>query len=319
MLYITLGDPFSVNIESLLSLLKDIDHAVLIGSYWHFENQCHRLGSGKALNVTLCDKGEIANRISFWDIGGEKVPAEDLPSFARGQIAVESLYVLKSIMLSKSDAIMTCPIDKAACHEYGFDYPGHTEYFEALAGEKGIMLLAGDKLKVGLVTNHLPLSEVSLQVDAPMLRKKIFVLDKTLRDIYGVEKPRIAVCALNPHAGDNGAFGSEDDEVIRPTVESMTSEVDVSGPWASDTLFWKALNGQYDAVLAMYHDQGLGPLKTIHFDDAVNITGGLPFLRVSPDHGPAKDLFLKKKASPRSLKEALSIAQKYLGNNERSS
>jgi 4-hydroxy-L-threonine phosphate dehydrogenase PdxA len=146
-----------------------------------------------------------------------------------------------------------------------------------------------------------------------LLTQKIDLLEQTLRTFYGISKPRIAICGLNPHCGENGLWGREDIDVIEPAVRAAKAKgIEATGPVPADTAFYYAYEGQYDAVLAMYHDQGLGPLKLAHFDTAINITGGTPWLRVSPDHGPARDKFLKNTASAGSMKMCVEFALKYL-------
>ena len=177
------------------------------------------------------------------------------------------------------------------------------------------MLLAGPKLRVGLATNHLPLKDVPKAMTQPLILRKLAIFAEGLRNIYGITHPKIAVCGLNPHCGDRGLFGSEEIEIIRPAIEAFQNNfawTTVSGPLPADTVFHSAAQGLFDGVLAMYHDQGLGPLKTIHFDTAVNVSVGLRNLRVSPDHGPAASLYGKGTASMKSFTAAFDLCEKWL-------
>lgn len=316
MIYITLGDPYSINIEHIYKQLtkRNLDSAVtIVGSYWHWQHQLEMLNFSQLKFCVVKDILNLQkNALTFVDIGNTDLskPANELSKVELGKISVESLNMLKKVEFCKNDVVITAPIDKYACTSYGFKYPGQTEFFQDLWGGEGVMILAGDRLKVGLITNHLAISEVTKFISTELIENKITLFHQSLKNIYGFENPRIAVCGLNPHCGDHGMFGSEDDLLVLPVVESLKNKITVSGPLPADTIFWKMLQGEFDGVLAMYHDQGLGPLKTIHFDDAVNITGGLEFLRISPDHGPARDLYLTENSSPSSFSKAFDIAIK---------
>jgi 4-hydroxythreonine-4-phosphate dehydrogenase len=165
----------------------------------------------------------------------------------------------------------------------------------------------------------LPLKEVVPRLSTELIETKICLFAKSLKEDFNIKSPRIAVCGVNPHAGDNGLFGDEDRRLILPVVKKLQAkwqgQVTLQGPMPADTVFHFAFQGQYDGVLAMYHDQGLGPLKIVHFDTAVNLSGGLPHLRVSPDHGPAADLYLSQKASPKSWQSCYAVACQYLNGD----
>jgi 4-hydroxythreonine-4-phosphate dehydrogenase len=213
-------------------------------------------------------------------------------------------------------AVVTGPIDKYAARAADFAYPGQTEFFADLWQSQAIMILAGPKLRVGLVTNHLALRDVAGAISSDLICSKAILLTQSLRSTFGITCPRVAVTGLNPHAGDGGLFGDEEHRLIAPALKRaqllLGSEATLTGPLPADTAFYRGYRGDFDAVLAMYHDQGLGPLKTVHFDDAVNISGGLRHFRASPDHGPAADLFLRRTASPASLAAAIKLAGDYL-------
>ncbi len=328
MLIISLGDPWSINVElavkCLASLLPSYQtKIILLGSFWHWQDQSQNMEP--KLTVHKISKFQEAKQgvINFIDCGGEAKHAALLSSAERGKIAVQALYALQDklkIHDTEKLAIITCPIDKKSCHEAGFLFPGHTEYFTELSRCQTLMLLAGPRLRVGLATNHLALSDVAQSITAEVLQQKLSLLYQALQRFFNITSPKIAVCGLNPHCSDGGLFGDEESRIIQPAIIAFNKNYKltanaVSGPLPADTVFYRAASGHFDAVLALYHDQGLGPLKTLHFDEAINISCGLPYLRLSPDHGPASDLFLQNKASTRSMEEALRFASKYLGES----
>jgi 4-hydroxythreonine-4-phosphate dehydrogenase len=209
------------------------------------------------------------------------------------------------------DALVTAPLNKYWLDRAGHHYDGHTGYLSELAGREATMMLAGRRLRVVLVTTHVALSEVPGRLTAALVRDRARTAAEFLREHLGVARPRLAVAALNPHAGEGGLFGDEERRVIRPAVRSLArSGIDVSGPLAADTLFAAAAAGDYDAVVCMYHDQALIPLKLLEFGKSVNISMGLPFIRTSPDHGTAYDLAGTGNASADSMTEAILAAAK---------
>lgn len=317
MLVITMGDVLGVNVElaarSLDAWIDDVaaPRVTLIGSAWHWREQLARMD----LNDPLTAAG---SHMQIIDVAADlpQIPAEQLSEEQRGVIAVRSLERLRDLAIPPGEdlAVVTAPIDKHACHLAGYRFPGQTEFFEDLWEAAAVMTLAGPRLRVGLVTNHLRLAEVPAALSPLLLETKLRLFVQTLRDAFGIEKPRIVVTGLNPHASDRGLFGDEEARLIAPAVRAAARHLDahIVGPEPADTAFYRCYHGEYDGVLAMYHDQGLGPLKTVHFDEAVNLSGGLPHLRVSPDHGPARDLYLTGRASPKSFALALSLARRYL-------
>ena len=212
------------------------------------------------------------------------------------------------------DAVVTAPIHKAGMYDAGFKFPGQTEFFAERCGVKNFgMLLTGGKLTVALVTIHVPLREVSGALKTEEIVRVGLLLADFLRR-RGIEQPRIAVAGLNPHAGESGAIGREETEIIVPAVQQLQSEIGnlksamIRGPFSPDTIFYHAVNGDWDAVLCMYHDQGLIPLKLHAFHDGVNVTLGLPFPRTSPDHGTAFEIAGKNLARPDSMIAAINLA-----------
>ncbi len=206
-------------------------------------------------------------------------------------------------------AMVTCPITKKALNLAGYDFPGHTEMLAALSGaDEYLMMLAGDRLRVALVTIHEPISRVPELVSRQAVADCVRMTERGLREDFGMEEPRIAVAALNPHGGEQGMFGREEEKVIAPVIRSWNGPGRVSGPWPPDTVFHRAAAGEFDAVVAMYHDQGLIPFKLLHFGDGVNVTLGLPIVRTSVDHGTAYDIAGQGRAECTSLDAAFEMA-----------
>ena len=215
-----------------------------------------------------------------------------------------------------ASAVVTAPIAKNVLYAAGFRHPGHTEYLAALAGEftgtpppDPVMLLAGGGLRVVPLTIHVPLADVPRLVDGALIERTTHILHAALVRDFAIAKPRIVVAGLNPHAGEGGTIGREDEDVVAPAVARLRARgLDVAGPRSADTLFHPAARAGYDAVVAMYHDQALIPVKTLAFDEGVNVTLGLPFVRTSPDHGTAFDIAGAGRAKPASLLAAIALA-----------
>lgn len=221
----------------------------------------------------------------------------------------------RAVQDGKAKAVVTCPIQKSNLYEAGFKHPGHTEFLGALAEEMSgkpaspVMMLAGPELRTIPVTLHISVADVPAALTAERLKKVARITYHDLKSRFDIEHPRIVVAGLNPHAGEKGAMGREDVDIIAPAIEELAAEgITISGPYPGDTLFHKKARENYDAALAMYHDQALIPVKTIAFDETVNVTLGLPFIRTSPDHGTALDIAGKGIANPSSLIAALKLA-----------
>jgi len=207
------------------------------------------------------------------------------------------------------EAIVTAPVSKEAIHGVGIPFRGHTEYLAEISGTKEfVMMLAGERLKVTLVTTHITLAAVAKLLREEKILSVIEMTDRGLRDYFNLSRPRIAVAALNPHAGEGGLFGGEEVIISRAVQLAHVRGFSVSGPWPADSLFHRVQQGEFDAVVCMYHDQGLIPLKLLHFHTAVNVTLGLPFIRTSVDHGVAYDIAGQGIANASSMVEAIRLA-----------
>ncbi len=214
------------------------------------------------------------------------------------------------VLSGAMDAIVTCPITKEGLKLAGVPHPGHTEFIAQMCGaDHVVMMLAGDRLRVALATIHVSLRDAIALLDAPLVERTIRITDAFFRKYMGTASPRIAVAGLNPHAGEGGLFGDEESAVISPAIAACVKDgILATGPYPPDTIFHRAYHGRFDVVVAMTHDVGLAPLKLIHFDDAVNVTMGLPVIRTSVDHGTAFDIAGKAVAKPDSLVAALRMA-----------
>ncbi len=239
------------------------------------------------------------------------------PDVANGPATILAIRrAVSDVASGHASAVVTNPIAKSVLYDAGFKYPGHTEYLGVLAKEfwpaepaEPVMMLASSKLRVIPVTIHVPLRDVPALLTVDKIVRTARIVAASLNRDFGIPNPRLAIAGLNPHAGEDGALGSEDQEIIRPAIDILRSEgLDVSGPHSADTMFHDAARKTYDAALAMYHDQGLIPIKTLAFDEGVNVTLGLPFVRTSPDHGTAFAIAGKGLASASSLKAALKLA-----------
>lgn len=228
-----------------------------------------------------------------------------------GKAAIRALEVATAdLQAGKIDVLVTAPFNKKNIQSDNFKHPGHTEFLAEKAGVKDyLMLLVSDTLRVGTVTGHVPLKDVSAQLTVDKIVSKIKVLNRSLQFDFGIRKPKIAVLGLNPHAGDDGLLGAEEQNIIKPSVDAATSQGIVAmGPYGADGFFGSGLYKQFDGILAMYHDQGLIPFKTLAFHSGVNFTAGLPFVRTSPDHGTGYDIAGKNEASEESLRAAMYLA-----------
>ena len=243
--------------------------------------------------VVVGPEGTVAR---VGDSVGRWLPESDMPLAGK----LSGLAITRAVGLAMAgavDGIVTAPIDKAALFAGGYDFPGHTEMLASLTGSHVAMMLASDKLRVVLATTHIPLSKVPEELSADAIVEAARITREGLRKWFGITAPRIALCALNPHAGDSGRFGNEDTELLAPAAR----EAGIAGPYPADTVFVRAMRGEFDAVIAPYHGVGMTAIKVASFGSAVNVTLGLPFPRTSPDHGTALDIAGQDRADPSSM------------------
>jgi len=245
--------------------------------------------------------------VGGWDDGGGAPPNE----LEAGRAAAQAIEAAARLALSgEADAIVTGPVSKQALNAAGYGFPGVTEFLAHLAGDVPVaMMLTTGRLRVVLVTTHLPLRDVVASVTTERVVKTGRITTEALKRWWGIGTPRLAVCALNPHAGEGGLFGDEDERVLRPAAQALHA----AGPLPADTVFVKALRGEFDAVLAPYHDVGMTAVKVSGFGTGVNVTLGLPFIRTAPDHGTAFDIAGKGIADAGSMRAALELAAQLAG------
>lgn len=255
------------------------------------------------------------NALNFINVvGDDNQPNPGQATEAAGKAAFAALErAVADLKNGQIDVLVTAPINKANIQRPGFQFPGHTEYLEAVLAEDGnraLMILAGENgLRVAPVTIHLPLANVAESLTSELICQRLVEFNDALIRDFGVHKPRIAVLALNPHAGDNGLLGKEEEDIIIPAIaEAGNSKVLAFGPYPADGFFGSGAYSKFDGVLAMYHDQGLIPFKTIEGSSGVNFTAGLPYVRTSPDHGTAYDIAGQGKADPQSMRQAIYMA-----------
>lgn len=331
---ITHGDYNGIGYEVILKMLDDeripeLCTPVIYGSAKIAAIYRKQLGLQGAAPVQI-RQADDANPGQYYIINviGEDAKVETgHPSAEAGQAAFAALErAVADLREGKIDVLLTAPINKATIQSELFTFPGHTEYLETSVGdgEKALMILFNDRLRVALATIHVPLAKVAEAVTKENLIDKIVRFNASLIKDFGIVKPRIAVLGLNPHCGDGGLMGSEEKDIILPAIEECrTRKIHAFGPYAADGFFGSGNFGKFDGVLAMYHDQGLAPFKTIAGGSGVNFTAGLPYVRTSPDHGTGFDIAGQGVASPDSMREALyaaiDIYRNRQNHNERTS
>jgi len=228
-----------------------------------------------------------------------------------GEAAIISFEkAVEDLKAGKIDVLITAPIDKHNVQSETFKFKGHTDYLKSKAGvEEALMFMISESMRIGIVTDHVPLKKVAELITIELLIKKIRLMNQSLKLDFGIRKPKIAVLGLNPHSGDNGLIGSEESEIIAPAIERVQKDgILAFGPFPSDGFFGAGSFTKFDGILAMYHDQGLTPFKALSFDSGVNFTAGLPFIRTSPVHGTAFDIAGKGEASENSFRQAIYLA-----------
>jgi 4-hydroxythreonine-4-phosphate dehydrogenase len=294
---VTLGDPRGIGPEIAARALEEpiAAEVTVIGA----EDQIAAIPAAQRLSVGGWGQGS-----------GER--AGDRPRAMRaGRIAGHAVEAaVKLALQGKADAVVTGPAHKHALHLAGFPYPGHTEWLAHLAGDVDVaMMLAADELRVVLVTTHVPFRDVPALLTQERVVRVGRTTARALQEWWGISEPRLAVCAVNPHAGESGLFGDEEARVLRPAADALGA----TGPVPADTVFVRAMRGEFDAVLAPYHDVGMTAIKVAAFGRAVNVTLGLPFPRTSPDHGTALDIAGSGRADPSSMRAAIELAVRLAG------
>jgi len=338
---ITMGDPAGIGPEiivkalskPLVNRIERIGRPVVIGDRGVLEQAARRLGSSCLIRTLPDPEAVRSSKAGLHLIDLKNVDLRHLvigrPDAAGGRAAVEAIQKAVELALTRrAAAIVTAPISKEALHAAGYSYPGHTELLADLSRTKevGMLMVATlprtiqtrltrhpsrltPQLRILLATTHLSMRDLPDRLTRECVLTAVRLGHEAARRFFGLRRPRLAVTGLNPHAGEGGLFGREEDEVIRPAVEEANRNgIPVTGPFPADSLIRQTFDGKYDLVVAMYHDQALIPIKLLGFGRAVNVTVGLPFVRTSPDHGTAYDIAGKGIADPGSLIEAIRLA-----------
>jgi len=311
---ISLGDPCGIGPEVVaraLAARPDVD-AIVYGD----AGVLARAAGAAGVPPPAADRVRAVTNL----VPGEVPPGKPNDEGGRAQLAYLAAATAAALA-GEAAALVTAPISKQWIARAGFPFPGHTEYLASRANVREFaMMLAGPKLRVTVATTHVPLRDVAGLLTADGIASTIWLTVDVLARRFGIPAPRVAVAGLNPHAGEAGRFGDEEDRLVRPAIEAARARIaaagaaaDISGPHVPDVVFREAARGRFDAVVALYHDQGLIPLKLLHFDEGVNVTLGLPFVRTSPDHGTAYDIAGSGRASADSFVAALDLAARLVG------
>lgn len=324
---ISIGDINGIGPEVIMKALSDprilLDCTpVIYGSSKVFSFYKKALNDNEFNYQTIKSADEaIIRKVNVLNVWNEEVSIEPgQVSETGGKCAFLSLErATQDLGSGKIDVLVTAPISKDAMSRSGFKFPGHTEYLAHLAGEEeALMIMVSSTLRVALVTSHIALKEVSTTITREKILQKIKVFENSLKRDFGIIRPRIAVLGLNPHAGENGKMGSEEQEIIAPAINQARNEdILAFGPYPADGFFGSASRSQFDGVLAMYHDQGLSAFKALAFEEGVNYTAGLPIVRTSPDHGTAFDIAGQDKASEQSFRSAMYVAMDVFRDRKR--
>ena len=319
---ISIGDFNGIGPEIIMKTLKDktitdFFTPVIFGSgkLFTYQKNIFKLPLNfHYINEPAEAQDDKINMVNLWK---DNVNVElGTPTEESTRMAIDSLEAATAaLMAGEVDVLVTAPINKEEMLKYGFQHAGHTGYLEEKFGKKGLMFLVTEDLKVAVSTHHIPIAQVAENISKEKIKKQIKMLNQCLIEDFCIERPKIAVLGLNPHAGDGGAIGSEETEIIEPALrEIFDNGVLAFGPFPADSFFQPGKYKMYDAVLAMYHDQGLAPFKTLAYEEGVNYTAGLPYIRTSPDHGVAYDIAGKNTADEQSFSEAVFTAIKIFKN-----
>lgn len=313
---ITQGDTNGIGLEVIIKTFMDpqmleVCTPVLFGSQKTFAFHRKAMNVEMRFNPIRTVESLIPNQFNILNVYEEDIPVEfGTSTELAGKYALKSIETAcEALEQKKIDAIVTAPINKHNIQSPEFQFKGHTDYLEMRFKSSALMLMCADKFRVGVVTGHVPLANVSAIISKEKIVEKIKMMHRSLVDDFGLRKPKIAVLGLNPHAGDKGVIGNEEESVIIPAIAQAKAEgIFAMGPYSADGFFGTAMYTKFDAVLAMYHDQGLIPFKAIAFESGVNYSAGLPIVRTSPDHGVGYDIAGKNMANENSFRSAVYLA-----------
>ena len=321
---VSIGDPNGIGIEIILKIFEDrrlfeFFTPLIFGPFKLLENQKKHFKFNSSLVLKKKNKSLQKTQLNVFDL---PMPEDDLvfgeASKVAGKLAIESLKSsVAALKNCEIDALVTAPINKETIQSEDFKFPGHTDYLAKKFDGNSLMFMVSESLKVALVTDHIALKDVPKLLTPELLREKTLILENSLKQDFNIQRPKIALLGLNPHTGDKGVIGKEDDQVIRPLIKEMSGLGHlVNGPYAADSFFGHQTHLQFDAVLAIYHDQGLIPFKTLTFGEGVNYTAGLSRIRTSPDHGTAFEIAGKGLAQTESFRNAMFLARSIYFNRK---
>jgi 4-hydroxythreonine-4-phosphate dehydrogenase len=321
---ISIGDFNGIGIEIILktfadSRILDFCTPIIFASSKLISFHKNALNINIPINGITTLSNIVDNKINLFNIWKDEVTVEFGKSNKEaGKFAYFSLKkVVEALNNNQIDVLVTAPINKHNIQSEDFKFQGHTEYLEDQMEGTSLMILMTNELRIGLITGHIPIEKIAKTIKPKLIKEKISIMHKTLVQDFKINKPKIAILGLNPHCGDNGVIGKEDDEIVKPTIEEVqkTGKL-VYGPYAADSFFGSETYKNFDGVLAMYHDQGLAPFKTLSFGKGVNFTAGLSKIRTSPDHGIAYEIAGKGNANENSFKEAMFKAIEIFKNRQ---
>jgi len=319
---LTLGEPAGIGPDCVLHAWRKephlFDHICIVAPQYWLEERAKRLGMQVDIESLTSFASGSPGRLSCWNPYPELNAVIQIakPQAATAEAVVGCIEKATKLCLNQqARALVTAPIEKAVLKDNHFSFPGHTEFLAHLCGqEKVVMMLECEGLRVALLTIHIALSDVPKQLNTPDIVSSFVIIEQTLRQQLGIKQPRIALCGLNPHAGEQGYFGHEEQTILMPACEQARQlGIHISDPQSADTLFCPSMRAQYDLVVCCYHDQGLIPIKMLGFGSAVNVSMGLPIVRTSVDHGVALDIVGTSRVSCSSLLRAIHLADSMSG------
>ena len=310
---ISCGDPNGIGIEVILKSLKDIRILeffipVIFSNNNVISDQIKALNIDIQFNKSSLNQKPLEGKVNVVNAWEEIFKTEfGKPTAKSGELSYLSLEsTTNALISSKVDVMVTAPINKNNIQNKDFNFPGHTDYLANKLQGDSLMFMINDNLRVGLLTDHIPIKDITSSISLEKINKKIMIMEQSLQIDFGLQKPKIAVLSVNPHVGDGGVIGQEDDVILTPALLEISNKGTLLfGPFSADSFFGSRTHEKYDAILAIYHDQGLIPFKTLSFGEGVNFTAGLNKIRTSPDHGTGYDIAGKNLANPNSFKNAI--------------
>ena len=313
---ISCGDPNGIGIEIILKSLQDkriLDFftPVIFSNNNVINDQIKALDIDIQINKINLNQKPLIGKVNIVNSWEETFKTEfGKPTEKSGELSYLSLEATTNALIdSKVDVMVTAPINKNNIQNENFEFPGHTDFLANKLKGDSLMFMVNDDLRVGLLTDHIPIKDISSSISLEKITKKIKIMEQSLQIDFGVQKPKIAVLAINPHVGDGGVIGKEDDLILTPALLEISNKGSLLfGPFSADSFFGSRTHEKYDAILAIYHDQGLIPFKTLSFGEGVNFTAGLNKIRTSPDHGTGYDIAGKNLANSNSFKNAIFCA-----------